>query len=146
MLNSENLKKGLKNFRGSLVQYSHPLSELKYSEGANYFIQNAEAHWFLDIIASFFPTKEMRNFLCTYLGADPNSGTQLKFGSYLVELISNGKRASIIITKASSEDKKNLLDDEYENFPTNCPAGKWVFYLNEQDVLNKDCTRQKDFC
>ena len=54
---AEELKRGLENFYGSEVLYSMPLVPFSFTEGVQYFVENAEAYWLLTDIGILFSSK-----------------------------------------------------------------------------------------
>jgi hypothetical protein len=113
-MNAQDLETGLGNFWGTDQWYRHALNRnMLYTDGVHFFAENAGngAYWFLDIVATelmaFHKREEFMNIV----------------------LDSDGHKARIIVDDGND----NALYERVIEW-TDCPEGKWQFYL-ENNVL-----------
>lgn len=109
------LQSGLINFYGTENYYANPFYQwMRYTDGVKFFFENAGggAYWFSDIIGT-----EMKKLTATE-----------EF--IVIELKSDGKSADIIGTDGN-ENEVYRRKIEF----TDCPAGKWKFFLTDNVLM-----------
>jgi hypothetical protein len=107
-----NLEDDLRQFTGTEAWFEHWLRRLKYTEGVQYFAEKAGAYWFLDIVATeVVPLQKQHPFLRVVLSVADN-------------------RAEI----AADDGDYNEVWSRKLDF-TDCPGGKWEFYVTNNVIL-----------
>lgn len=113
-MNAEQLKDGLTNFYGTEQWYRHALNRnMLYTDGVQFFAENAGngAYWFLDIIATeVWPLLRKEPFIRIVLFV--------------------GETAAI----TADDGNDNIIWSKGLDF-TDCPPGKWEFYLTDNVML-----------
>jgi hypothetical protein len=113
-MESKQLAQQMAQFTGTEHYYQHPLFRMKYTDGVQFFAENAGggAYWFLDIVG----TELME--------------THLTEPFISIKLIAHSMKASIVATDGNDN---NLWIREIEF--TDCPDGDWRFYLIDGILL-----------
>lgn len=113
-MDSSQLKHGMAQFIGTENYYRHVLSRMKYTDGVQFFAENAGggAYWFLDIVGT-----ELMQIQKTQ-----------PFISIKLNIIES--KADIIATDGND----NILWCRSIEF-TDCPEGEWSFYLIDGIML-----------
>lgn len=103
----DDLRAGLAHFYGSNVVYRHALNRnVVYTEGVQYFAEQAGAYWFLDILATEPAIlKQAREFAS-------------------IELKVKDDKATILVTDG---DDHEVYRQEIGY--TDCPEGDWHFFF-----------------
>jgi hypothetical protein len=100
----------LAHFTGTEHWYRHPLNGfVTYTDGVQYFAEEAGAYWFLDILAT-----EVAGLI----------NDDQPFLS--IALVAQNSRAIITVTDGND----NHLEQKRIDF-TDCPDGNWRFYMAE---------------
>ncbi len=108
----------LSQFTGSERVYFNPLYKaMHYTDGVQYFANEAGAYWLLDIIGTeFFPKT---------LGRDP------EWDSFLVIEVTVRDSAAVITVNDGNDNIFTTKEISY----TDCPEGEWKFYLTDNVLL-----------
>ncbi len=108
------LKLGLAQFTGTEHYFPHAISRMKYTDGVQFFAENAGggAYWFLDIVGT-----ELMEIHAT----EP-------FVS--IKLLAINSQADI----AATDGNDTQLFHRHIEF-TDCPDGEWTFYLIDGILL-----------
>ena len=103
----------LGQFIGTEKWFKHPLVQrVLYTEGVQYFCEQAGAYWFLDIVATeLFTFQDQEGFLS-------------------IHLIVTGSKAKI----TADDGNGNILWTKNIDF-TDAPEGDWKFYFTGNVVL-----------
>lgn len=109
-MDSTELRSKLDQFWGSEQFFRAPLIPFLYTEGVQFFIENAEAYWFLTDLGVLFTSK---------LTEEQKADT-----FFCVELLVKNGTAVLTIDDG---DKHILLSHSYTY--TDCPEGLWRFFL-----------------
>jgi hypothetical protein len=106
-MNTQDLRNLLANYYGSETFYRHGLNRrMLYTEGAQAFAENANAYWFLDIVATeLFALLKGEDFLTVILHVE-------------------GSKAKI----TADDGNGNVLFTKSIDY-TDCPEGKWKFFF-----------------
>ena len=111
--NKESLQQALGQFTGTEKWYRHALVRaLLYTEGAQFFFEETESYWLLDIIATeYWPMLDGHAFL-------------------LITVTSEAQQCHIIVEDGNGEQLKS------KHVPfTTLMAGTWKFYLLDNVLL-----------
>ncbi len=113
-MDSSKLKQNLAQFTGTENYYRHVMSRMKYTDGVQFFAENAGggAYWFLDIV-----------------------------GTELMEI--QQSQPFISIKLSAQECKADICATDGNDTPlymrhiafTDCPDGEWEFYLIDEIML-----------
>jgi len=107
------LKDALRQFTGTENWYRHPLGNMLYTDGVQYFAEAAGCYWFLDIVA-------------TELMEIQNGGEHFVF----IEMDVQDGEADLRATDGNDRE----LWSRHIKF-TDCPTGQWRFYLVDGVLL-----------
>lgn len=110
MKSAEEIARALPSFTGTSHWYRDYWNRIVYTDGVKYFIDSAEAYWFLTEIVSILPKLPRDSF-------------------YSVELMV--KNSAAVITVDDGND--HILLSKTITF-TDAPEGLWKFYLEEIDA------------
>lgn len=104
-----NIEHDLKHFTGGGDFYKHPFDRIIYSEGVKFLIEQANAHWLLDAIGSYFHSRVMRDAMA----ADPRLG-ELQF--WTLTRLDDG---SAVLTATADRKHPPFITQniEYTDFP-----------------------------
>lgn len=113
MLTADALETGLANFYGTDHYYKHSLNKnMVYTDGVKYFAENAEAYWFLDIVATE---------IVKYQSAEE---------FILIELVVTDSKAVIYCDDGNGRKFYEKAIDY-----TDCPVGDWKFYFTNKVLM-----------
>lgn len=112
-MNSKTLQSDLSQFIGTDNWHQHALNrKMTYTDGVQYFAENAGAYWFLDIVATELMEIHRREAFLN------------------IKLIVEERKATILADDGNDRPRfsRNI---EY----TDCPPGEWQFYLTDNVML-----------
>jgi hypothetical protein len=102
----------LSQFYGTENYYKHPFSKVVYTDGVQYFAQEAGAYWFLDkALIEYALLHKAHEFLS-------------------IELMSANNQALVSITDGND----NILKTDAIEF-TDCPEGKYCFFMTNNVLM-----------
>lgn len=112
-MNPDDLKRSLSHFTGTETWWRHALNRnMLYTDGVKFFASNAEACWFLDIVATeLLPVQWQHPFM-------------------RIELAVKDEKAKITVDNGDC-----LILFEKKIGYTDCPEGTWEFYLTDNVLL-----------
>lgn len=113
-METTSLKDNLARFTGSEQWFKYPMSGATYTEGVRYFLENAQAYWLLDIIAT-----------------QPEIVAQMKNGGAYTTLdVADDDTAVITVTDGNH----GMVYQRRLEF-TDCPHGVWELWFIDNVVL-----------
>ncbi len=109
----QDLRNDLAQFTGTEYWHRCALNPAcLYTDGVEYFVEQAGAYWFLDILATeFFELQHKAGFLNIWLKV-------------------RGNQADIVI----EDGDYNVLKEKHIDF-TDCPEGDWQFFFTDNVIL-----------
>lgn len=114
-MNKQELENELSNHYGTERWYKHGLNpKMLYTDGVKAFAENAGggAYWFLDIVATeLMKIHKTEEFISIFLNSTGNDAT----------------------LSATDGNDKQLWSRDMDF--TDCPEGKWMFYLTNNTML-----------
>ena len=118
MTKANDLLDDLQQFIGSEQVYFNPLyHDMKYTDGVKYFAATAGAYWFLDIVGTEYHPQTL--------------GDRPAWDFFLsIKLAVEGRKGVITVTDGNDRTFVTRCIDY-----TDCPEGKWYFYLVDNTLL-----------
>ena len=112
-IDSNQVRQDLAQFSGTETWYRHPLNpKLLYTDGVQFFAEQAESYWFLDIVATeIFRLQQAEPFMVITLSVDDGE-------------------ADI----STDDGDGNIIYRRHIHF-TDAPMGEWRFYLTDNVIL-----------
>lgn len=124
MLTTQDLKSGCNQYYGTEKYWYHPLNKnIKYTDGAQYFFENAECYWLLDII------------LTEIVVAAKKWTKEEGDDFFLIKLTVSDKNTAVLSVNSNNHKGKDTVIWTRTIEFTDAPKGEWKLYFANDVIL-----------